>query len=105
MPHDGFESKQASKTKLGIMGTEVRWNKPKKTPGVGDYDITRFKALGRVDATIFTCSNPMTLHSSLQSRHNSQSNLAQPNKHTRQIKSAFKDRRHTQPKPIMTQYE
>lgn len=33
------------------------------TPGVGDYDITRFKSLGKVDPTKFTCSNPPTIHS------------------------------------------
>jgi len=51
----------AKKTKLGKIGNEVRWKSFKNGPGVGDYDITRFKSLGKVDSTIFSCSNPNAL--------------------------------------------
>jgi hypothetical protein len=101
LPHNGFETKQASKAKLGTMAGQVRWSKSKKTPGVGDYDITRFKSLGKADATMFTAgpagqSSVSLLPSRGQLVAGAYTALVQ----TRvKSASAFRGRRHTQPKP------
>lgn len=40
------------------MTNTIRWNKPKQTPGVGDYDLTRFKSINMASQTLFTCNPP-----------------------------------------------
>ena len=38
---------------LGTFTGEKRWNEAPETPGVGDYDLTRFKTLDKVSETVF----------------------------------------------------
>jgi len=38
---------------LGTFTNEKRWNEANITPGVGDYDLTRFKNIAKANETNF----------------------------------------------------
>ncbi len=44
---------QAKPIKLGTFTNEKRWKKPLLTPGVGDYDLTKFKNICKANETNF----------------------------------------------------
>lgn len=43
---------------MGSFSNQLRWKLSEVTPGVGDYDLTRFKKLDKVSETQFTANPP-----------------------------------------------
>ena len=48
---------QALPIKLGTFTNEKRWSAAVITPGVGDYDLTRFKNISKANETNFEIPN------------------------------------------------
>ena len=67
LPIEGFETKAQKPIKMGSFGNEARFrNKPNLCPGVGDYDLTKYKKYDLVAQTVFqhegrSSSNPKML--------------------------------------------
>lgn len=56
---------QAKPIKLGTFTNERRWNEANVTPGVGDYDLTRFKNIVKANETNFEIPRKLDDTSSL----------------------------------------
>ena len=64
--HSKLQTKPA---KLGTFNNQKRWSNATITPGVGDYDITRFKNISKVNETNFeTLTREELQASSLQKK-------------------------------------
>tara|TARA_B110000285_G_C15118777_1_gene615790 strand:+ start:1848 stop:2075 length:228 start_codon:yes stop_codon:yes gene_type:complete len=68
---------QALPIKLGTFTNEKRWSAAVITPGVGDYDLTRFKNISKANETNFEIPERMETLGSSQKKSRQRAQSAQ----------------------------